>query len=261
MTLKIAISGTYLDPMAQPMPGITLTFESLYNSSQTQLKTTVEVNVEKDGSYYVELVPNYYNVCELDITGRVKWLGNIQLFADSPPGTLNEYLTSFQPNQMRPGILTEMEVILEETKQAAANLGAVVTIDNIPVDSDGHVELAKNTGYFITPSKVTTFTPKLDCMVEAAYIYLDGYDFEIDLIGLEEANNKGTLDPGYSLKIAIGTNKTRNVKFLTSGHLHWIDGSYVGNPVMAIVRGNFYLLQIMAISGTSPFVLQLSPPL
>lgn len=125
MSLTITISGIYLDPEGMVLPDKTLSFESLYNSSQTQLKTTVKVTTDEYGSYSVALVPNYYSVCEADDKGRTKWLGNIQIFADSPPGTLNEYLTAFKTDQVQPGILAEMEEILEETKQAAENAGFV----------------------------------------------------------------------------------------------------------------------------------------
>lgn len=123
MSLTITISGTYRDPEGKPLPDKTLTFESLYNSSQTQLKTTVNTVTDQAAGYSVALVPNFYSVCELDGKGRSKWLGNIQIFADSPPGTLNEYLTAFKTDQAQPGILAEMEEILEETKQVAADAG------------------------------------------------------------------------------------------------------------------------------------------
>lgn len=124
MSLTITISGVYLDPEAQPLPGVTLIFETVYNSSQTQLQTTVKTVTDDSAAYKISLVPDVYTVSEIN-SGRKKWLGNIQIFADSVPGTLNEYLTSFQPDQYRPGILSEMEEILEETKTVAANAGVV----------------------------------------------------------------------------------------------------------------------------------------
>ncbi|QEL49858.1 prophage tail fiber N-terminal domain-containing protein [Enterobacter sp. LU1] len=131
MTLTVTISGTYMDPEGNPLPGKTITFESLYNSSQTQLKTTVQLTTDEAANYTVSLVPNFYNVCELDNKGRSKWLGNIQIFADSPPGTLNEYLTAFKVDQAQPGILAEMEEILEETKDVAEQLENYIDAENI----------------------------------------------------------------------------------------------------------------------------------
>jgi hypothetical protein len=122
MSLTITISGVYLDPEAQPLPGISLVFKTAYNTTQTQLQTEVKTVTADDASYSISLVPNVYSVSEVS-NGRKKWLGNIQIFADSSPGSLNEYLTAFQVDQMRPGILAEMEEILEETKAAAANAG------------------------------------------------------------------------------------------------------------------------------------------
>lgn len=122
MSLTIKISGIYLDPKAKPLPGYLLRFESLQNSSQTQQKIYVECLTDEQGAYSIELVPNAYAVTEW-YQNRTKWLGNITIFADSPAGTLNEYLISFRGDQIQPGILSEMEEILEETKQAASDAG------------------------------------------------------------------------------------------------------------------------------------------
>lgn len=125
MSLTIKISGVYNNPQAQPLPGVTLEFESRANSSQTQMQITVSTTTGDDASYSIYLVPNAYSVCELYGKNRRKWLGNIQIYPDSVPGTLNEYLTSFKPDQMQPGILAEMEEILEETKRVAADAGVI----------------------------------------------------------------------------------------------------------------------------------------
>lgn len=122
MSLTITLSGVYRDPEARPLPGVTLVFETLYNSNQTQLKTAASCITGDDAFYSIDLVPNSYSVKEV-IGKRVKWLGNIMIFADSPDGTLNEYLISFRPVPQQPDILSEMEEILEETKEAAANAG------------------------------------------------------------------------------------------------------------------------------------------
>ncbi|WP_455424783.1 prophage tail fiber N-terminal domain-containing protein [Dryocola sp. LX212] len=122
MSLTINLSGRYCSPLAQPLPDVTLEFESLFNSSQTQLKTIVSTTTDQDAAYSIDLVPNSYSVCE-SYGKKRKWLGNIIIYPDSPDGTLNEFLTAFKPDQAQPGILAEMEEILEETKEVAANAG------------------------------------------------------------------------------------------------------------------------------------------
>lgn len=124
MSLTINISGIYCDPVAHPIAGIVLEFKTLYNSSQTQLQTAASTTTDEVGAYSVDLVPNAYSVCEVFGNNR-KWLGNISIFPDSVPGTLNEYLTAFRPDNAQPGILSEMEEILEETKRVAENAGVI----------------------------------------------------------------------------------------------------------------------------------------
>ncbi|MFP2239966.1 prophage tail fiber N-terminal domain-containing protein [Pseudescherichia vulneris] len=138
MSLTIKISGVYCSPLAQPIPGVTLEFVSQCNSAQTQLMTTVSTITGADAAYAIELVPNAYIVSEISGNKR-KRLGNIKIYPDSVPGTINEYLTAFKPDQMQPGILAEMEEILKETKQAADEAGV-----NPRGAYDASVQYAKN---------------------------------------------------------------------------------------------------------------------
>ncbi|MCU6199129.1 prophage tail fiber N-terminal domain-containing protein [Citrobacter cronae] len=132
--LTITISGVYLDPEAQPLPGISLVFKTAYNTTQTQLQTEVKTVTADDASYSIDLVPNMYSVSEVS-DGRKKWLGNIQIFADSPPGSLNEYLTNFNPDLVRPEVLVELEKLAADTEAnsesaAASAVAAKTSEDN-----------------------------------------------------------------------------------------------------------------------------------
>ncbi|WP_234099658.1 prophage tail fiber N-terminal domain-containing protein [Enterobacter roggenkampii] len=149
MSLTITISGVYTDPEGKPLPGKTLTFETLYNSTQTQLKTMVQVVTDDAASYSVALVPNFYSVCELDGKGRSKWLGNIQIYADSPPGTLNEYLTSFNPDAATPGTLAEMQLLAKSAEQSAIAAAEFVRHPVIEVHASADIPADPNGFYLV----------------------------------------------------------------------------------------------------------------
>ncbi|EEK6741459.1 hypothetical protein QF33_23595, partial [Salmonella enterica subsp. enterica serovar Enteritidis] len=123
MGFTVTVSGVYRNPQTQPLPGVTLIFETIYNSNQTQLQTTVSTITEVDGSYSISLVPNTYAAYEFS-AGRKKWLGNIQVFSDSIPGTLNDYLTNFQPDQSSIGSAGEAAA----SAAAAANSAAAAKV-------------------------------------------------------------------------------------------------------------------------------------
>lgn len=167
MGSTVTISGIYRNPQTQPLPGATLIFETIYNSTQTQLQTTVSTITEGDGSYSISLVPNTYAVCEF-ASGRKKWLGNIQVFSDSVPGTLNEYLTNFQPDQSSIGSAGEAaasaaaaadsaaaakqsEENAENYAKAAADSAAAVNAIKSPGDPGTYI--------FASTSLSTTGTP------------------------------------------------------------------------------------------------------
>lgn len=122
MSLTIKLSGTYCDPTGQPLPFTTVKFEAQQNSNQTYIALTSQMVTDSDGNYSIELVPNMYLVSTGSRSGE-SILGFITINPDSPDGTLNEYLTSFVPDSYTPGILKEMEEILEETKEIAGDAG------------------------------------------------------------------------------------------------------------------------------------------
>lgn len=256
MSLTITISGTYLDPEGKPLPDKTLTFESLSNSSQTQLKTTVNTVTDQVAGYSVALVPNFYSVCELDGKGRSKWLGNIQIFADSPPGTLNEYLTAFKTDQAQPGILAEMEEILEETKQAV--LKGVTAIDDFPV-VDGKVTLCNAVASYMNPGEGVEFTPTLQGLTESVYVHLDGHDGTINLNTMSDAIVAGTLSPGYTLRLHVLAQGTLNIKFHSTRGVYGPDGTNYQWQTIPLSPPYHYVFQVTGFGTGSPFVSQLMP--
>jgi|GEM_PF-5555146 len=118
--MKIRLSGIYRDPSGIAVAGATLKLTSVFNTSQTQLSMIVKSVTDSEGAYSFDLVPDTYSVSVIYGNGQQTRLGKITLFADSPAGTLNEYLTSFRPDLLQPGILDEMQGLLTETKQAEA---------------------------------------------------------------------------------------------------------------------------------------------
>ncbi|QHM74511.1 hypothetical protein C7M52_00446 [Mixta theicola] len=119
MAIKITLSGVYSDPEAGPLTGVTLNFTTINNSCQTQRQSQVSTTTDENAFYTISLVPNVYSVCEIDQRWNRKELGLIHIFADSKPGTLNEYLVAFPPDNVQPGILQAMRETFSATQQHA----------------------------------------------------------------------------------------------------------------------------------------------
>ena len=124
MAVTTTLSGIYSDPAAGSLPGVTLNFTTINNSCQTQRQSQVSITTDENAFYTISLVPNVYSVCEIDQRWNRKELGLIHIFADSKPGTLNEYLVAFQPDDVQPGILQAMQETFSETQQHATTAQA-----------------------------------------------------------------------------------------------------------------------------------------
>ncbi|MDN8599003.1 carboxypeptidase-like regulatory domain-containing protein [Citrobacter sp. S2-9] len=368
------ISGIFNDPFGNPLVRVVIELTARKTTTLTFTGTNAAAVTAADGSYSMSVLPGVYAVTA-NIQDVPDYLGIIQVYADSPDASLNQYLAAFNPDDVTPAILAEMQAILLATQAAARsaaasaelaasyalkylgpydaavqyvkndvvfwrgseykatddvigisppdapwelfvekggegapgpanklaigdvetlpagsqatatitgdypeqklNLGipegnkgdpainGVVSIDQFPNDEDGHIQLAEQTGFFINPSSyVHSFAPELKYLVETAYITLDSMDFRIDLSGIVSGNGDRTIDPGYTLRLAIGTNKTRIVNFVASGgYFRWIDGSQSNNEQLTISPGQMFLIQVLAVHGSVPFVVQLSPPM
>ncbi|AUY24956.1 prophage tail fiber N-terminal domain-containing protein [Mixta calida] len=121
MSVKITLSGVYSDPETGPLACVTLNFTTMNNSCQNQRQSEVSTTTNENAFYKISLVPNIYSVCEVDQRWQRKELGLIHIFADSQPGTLNEYLVASQPDEAQTCVLQAMQEILSETREVANN--------------------------------------------------------------------------------------------------------------------------------------------
>lgn len=121
----IPVAGIYRDPQGQSVPLATLTLVSRRNTWRVSRNMCVSQTTAEDGSYAFSLVPDVYDVGVIYSDGQREKLGTIELFVDSIPGTLNEYLACFHGDDASPAILAEMQEILAETRQVASSAGVV----------------------------------------------------------------------------------------------------------------------------------------
>ncbi len=113
------ISGIFTDPFGTPLSNVTLRLLARTNTSVTFTGTNAAAVTAADGSYSMSVLVGLYAVSAI-INRQEDYLGVIQVYPDSPDGTLNEYLACFNPDDVTPAILIEMELLVAEAKAAAA---------------------------------------------------------------------------------------------------------------------------------------------
>ncbi|WP_234262241.1 prophage tail fiber N-terminal domain-containing protein [Klebsiella aerogenes] len=112
------ISGIFNDPFGVPMAGVQLQLTGRKNTSVTFIGTNAAAVTAEDGSYSMTVLPGIYAV-SAKIGFTPDYLGVIQVYADSPDATLNQYLADFNPDDLTPEVLREMQLLLVEAELAA----------------------------------------------------------------------------------------------------------------------------------------------
>lgn len=114
------ISGIFSNPLGVPVAGVRILLSSRKTTAATFSGTDAGATTAPDGSYTLSVVTGIYAV-STQAGASLDYLGVIQVYPDSPDGTLNEYLSSFNPDDLTPAVVAEVEELVQEAKAAAAD--------------------------------------------------------------------------------------------------------------------------------------------
>ncbi|PVK26639.1 hypothetical protein C4832_26760, partial [Salmonella enterica subsp. enterica serovar Give] len=70
------------------------------------------------GEYRIEAQPGRYEVTLSVETWPPRRVGTIDVYADSPDGTLNDFLTAVTGDYLMPDVMKQFEVLTEQAQQA-----------------------------------------------------------------------------------------------------------------------------------------------
>lgn len=112
------ISGIFTDPFGVPMANVTLTLNARATASASFAGTNAAAVTAADGSYSMSVLTGLYAVTAT-INRQPDYLGIIQVYPDSEDGTLNQFLNNFDPDDVTPGVIAEMVVLVAAAIEAA----------------------------------------------------------------------------------------------------------------------------------------------
>ena len=104
MTVKI--SGILKDALARPLANVAIRFLSLKTNSNIVIGVDTNFRTANDGSYTVDVVSGTYSV--LINFGSYEKIGEINVYNDSLPGTLEDFLTIPGIEEVTPEILAQV---------------------------------------------------------------------------------------------------------------------------------------------------------
>ncbi|HDD2121265.1 TPA: prophage tail fiber N-terminal domain-containing protein [Salmonella enterica] len=112
------ISGVLKDGAGQPIAGCTIQLKAVNTTSAVIMTTTARVGVTA-GVYRIEAQPARYEVT-LAVEGfPPQKVGIIDVYADSPDGSLNDFLTALSGDYLTPDTIKQFELLAQQAKEAA----------------------------------------------------------------------------------------------------------------------------------------------
>ncbi|EFT2484891.1 hypothetical protein HVH02_003805 [Salmonella enterica] len=148
------ISGVLKDGAGQPIAGCTIQLKALNTTSAVIRTTTARVGV-----YRIEAQPARYEVTLAVEDYPPQKVGAIDIYADSPDGTLNDFLTAVTGDYVTPDALKQFTLLAQQSREAAERV--VATRDDIAKKA-GDIDLKINASLLVIGQKTTETLTGLD---------------------------------------------------------------------------------------------------
>ncbi|KAB2831062.1 hypothetical protein F8C86_08435 [Escherichia coli] len=120
--MSVLISGVLKDGTGKPVQGCTIVLKAKRTTDTVIVNTLASENPDEAGRYSMNVEPGRYAV-SLFIEGYPpSYVGDITVYEDSPPGTLNYFLGTVSEDDLRPDVLKRFEEIASEINRLAEDV-------------------------------------------------------------------------------------------------------------------------------------------
>ena len=117
--MAVTISGKLIGPNGDPRQGVTIMLTAVRTSSAVVQLAPSSSTTGEDGSYSLSVEVGTHNVM-IEAYGRpFEKVGQITVYADSKPGTLNDFLTAPGESELTPAIIATVNEMRDSAKADA----------------------------------------------------------------------------------------------------------------------------------------------
>ncbi|EHM5239331.1 prophage tail fiber N-terminal domain-containing protein [Salmonella enterica] len=134
------ISGTLQDGAGHPVADCNIILKALNTTNAVIMTTTASVGTNA-GQYRIDALPGRYEVTLAVESWPPQKVGVINVYADSPDGSLNDFLTAVSGDYLTPDVMKRFEQL---TRQAEASAGRVAQTAGDVERSLADVQAAKD---------------------------------------------------------------------------------------------------------------------
>ncbi|WP_105492913.1 prophage tail fiber N-terminal domain-containing protein [Escherichia coli] len=117
--MSVLISGVLTDGAGLPMSGYHIILKARQNTSALVMRTVATVVTGSAGEYAFEAQTGRYDVYLRSCIEREYCVGDISVYDDSKPGTLNDFLTALDEGDLKPDVVKRFEEMVAQAQQSA----------------------------------------------------------------------------------------------------------------------------------------------
>ncbi|EEH0841328.1 phage tail protein [Salmonella enterica subsp. salamae serovar 13,22:z:-] len=117
--MSVLISGALVDGAGIPMSGCHIILKSRVNTSEVVMRTVADVVTGNNGVYSFEAQAGKYCVYLKQDWRDEYSVGDIAVYDDSKPGTLNDFLIALDEGDLKPDVVKRFEEMVAQAQQSA----------------------------------------------------------------------------------------------------------------------------------------------
>ncbi|EJI1469362.1 prophage tail fiber N-terminal domain-containing protein, partial [Escherichia coli] len=117
--MSVVISGALIDGAGIPMSGCHIILKSRVNTSEVVMRTVSDVVTGNCGEYCFKAQTGKYCVYLKQDWHDEYCVGDIAVYDDSKPGTLNDFLTALDEGDLKPDVVKRFEEMVAQAQQSA----------------------------------------------------------------------------------------------------------------------------------------------
>lgn len=117
--MSVVISGALIDGAGIPMSGCHIILKSRVNTSEVVMCTVADVVTGNCGEYCFKAQIGKYCVYLKQDWRDEYCVGDISVYDDSRPGTLNDFLTALDEGDLKPDVVKRFEEMVAQAQQSA----------------------------------------------------------------------------------------------------------------------------------------------
>ncbi|MDE9782064.1 prophage tail fiber N-terminal domain-containing protein [Escherichia marmotae] len=117
--MSVLISGALINGAGVPMAECKIYLDALVNTSEVVIESFAVIETDAAGQYAFEAQKGKYTVHIKQKNGPKCCVGDIAVYDDSKPGTLNDFLTAPDEGDLKPDVVKRFEEMVAQAQQSA----------------------------------------------------------------------------------------------------------------------------------------------